>query len=55
MIVAEILQVFSDGGVGKGYWRYDFPAFLLGSAGAVLAFMAASINLITFCPPEMAG
>lgn len=30
MIVAEILQVYSDGGRGMNYWKYCFPAFLLG-------------------------
>ncbi|WVQ78052.1 hypothetical protein IAT38_000133 [Cryptococcus sp. DSM 104549] len=55
IIAAELLQVFSDGGHGSDYWRYCFPAFVLGSAGAVLTFFASAINLITYCPPEMAG
>ncbi|WVQ78044.1 hypothetical protein IAT38_000125 [Cryptococcus sp. DSM 104549] len=55
IIVAEILQIYSDGGHGSNYWRYCFPAFILGSAGAVLTYFTSSINLITYCPPEMAG
>ena len=55
MIVAEILQIYSDGGHGKDYWRYCFPAFLIGSVGAILLFVASTINLISYCPPEMAG
>ncbi|WRT67097.1 uncharacterized protein IL334_004063 [Kwoniella shivajii] len=55
IVVAEILQVFSNGGTGKDYWRFCFPAFVLGSGGAVLTYMASAINLITYCPPEMAG
>jgi hypothetical protein len=26
IIVAEILQIFSDGGAGMDYWKYCFPA-----------------------------
>ncbi|WVW83145.1 hypothetical protein I302_105163 [Kwoniella bestiolae CBS 10118] len=55
IIVAELLQVFSDGGAGKDYWKYCFPAFILGSAGAVVTYFASAINLIAYCPPEMAG
>ncbi|WVN85286.1 uncharacterized protein L203_100431 [Cryptococcus depauperatus CBS 7841] len=55
IVAAELLQVFSGGGHGKDYWRYCFPAFLLGSAGAVITFYASVINLISYCPPEMAG
>ncbi|KAK8869869.1 hypothetical protein IAR55_000437 [Kwoniella newhampshirensis] len=55
IMVAEILQIYSDGGHGKDYWKYCFPAFILGSAGAVMCYFAAAINLITYCPPEMAG
>ncbi|WWC61164.1 uncharacterized protein I303_103744 [Kwoniella dejecticola CBS 10117] len=55
IIAAELLQVFSDGGAGKDYWKYCFPAFILGSAGAVVTYFASAINLISYCPPEMAG
>ncbi|WVQ98675.1 hypothetical protein IAU59_005806 [Kwoniella sp. CBS 9459] len=55
IIIAELLQVFSDGGAGKDYWRFCFPAYILGSAGAVVTFFASAINLISYCPPEMAG
>jgi hypothetical protein len=70
IIAAEILQIYSDGGHGKDYWRYCFPALsessmlgasklaltpVLGSAGAMIAYFASAINLISYCPPEMAG
>ncbi|WWD15856.1 hypothetical protein CI109_100280 [Kwoniella shandongensis] len=55
IMVAEVLQVYSDGGHGKDYWRFCFPAYVIGSAGAVITFFASAINLITYCPPEMAG
>ncbi len=55
LIAAELLQIYSNGGAGTDYWRYCFPAFILGSAGAIITYFASSINLITYCPPEMAG
>lgn len=55
IIAAELLQIYSDGGHGYDYWRYLFPAYLLGSSGATLIYFASAINLITYCPPEMAG
>ena len=30
------------------YWKYCFPAFLLGSAGALICYFAAAINLIVY-------
>jgi hypothetical protein len=55
IIVAEVLQIYSDGGLHMDYWKYCFPAFILGSAGAMMSYFAAAINLIIYCPPEMAG
>ena len=56
MIVAEILQVYSNGGDGhKDYWRFCFPAYIIGSAAAIITFFASSINLITYTPPEYSG
>ncbi|ODO03412.1 efflux protein EncT [Cryptococcus wingfieldii CBS 7118] len=55
IIIAEILFIFSDGGHGMDYWRYLFPAFVLGSVGAVMSFFASAINLIQYCPPEYSG
>ena len=55
IMVAEVLQIYSGGGNGYDYWRFCFPAYILGSVGAVICFMASAINIITYCPPEMAG
>ena len=55
IIVAEILQIYSYGGAGMDYWRYCFPAFLIGSAGAVFTFFGSAINIVTYSPPEMSG
>ncbi|KAL1410473.1 hypothetical protein Q8F55_004484 [Vanrija albida] len=55
IMVANVLMYFSDGGTGMNYWKFVFPAFVLGSSGAVVMYMASGINLIAFCPPEMGG
>ncbi|KAL8283968.1 hypothetical protein RQP46_005081 [Phenoliferia psychrophenolica] len=55
IMIAEVLQVYSDGGSGMNYWKFCFPAFILGSAGAIMSIFASSINLIQSCPPEKAG
>lgn len=55
IMAAEVLMYFSDGGTGKNYWKFCFPAFVMGSAGAICMYMASGINLIAFCPPEMGG
>ncbi|WVQ71582.1 hypothetical protein IAR50_001122 [Cryptococcus sp. DSM 104548] len=55
IVAAELLQIFSNGGHGTDYWRYCFPAFVLGSAGALTAYVCTSVTLVTYCPPEMAG
>lgn len=55
IIVAEILQIYSDGGAGMDYWRYCFPAFVVGASGAVMVFYGSAINVVTYAPPEMSG
>ncbi|TYJ54109.1 hypothetical protein B9479_005205 [Cryptococcus floricola] len=55
IIIAEILQIKSNGGPGKDYWRYVFPASVIGSAGAMGVMFASSINFVQSCPPEAAG
>ncbi|KAK4693046.1 hypothetical protein P7C70_g9008, partial [Phenoliferia sp. Uapishka_3] len=54
IMIAEILVYFSNGGVGMDYWKFVFPGFLLGSAGAILTYFGSAINVIQNCPPEMA-
>lgn len=54
-MVAEILQIYSYGGQGYDYWRYLFPAYVLGSAGAMLCYFASAVNIVVFAPPEMSG
>ena len=39
--VGYILYIFSRGELGKdGYWRFLFPGLILGSGGAMAAFLA---------------
>ncbi|TYJ53578.1 hypothetical protein B9479_005783 [Cryptococcus floricola] len=55
IVIAEVLQIKSAGGPGQDYWRFVFPAFVLGSAGGMMVIFASQINLVQMCPPEMAG
>ncbi|WVQ88920.1 hypothetical protein IAS59_002662 [Cryptococcus gattii] len=55
VVAAEVLQIKSDGGQGKDYWRFLFPAFIIGSAGSMVLMFASSVNFVQMCPPEMAG
>ncbi|KIR55690.1 efflux protein EncT [Cryptococcus gattii Ru294] len=55
VVAAEVLQIKSDGGHGKDYWRFLFPAFIIGSAGSMVLMFASSVNFVQMCPPEMAG
>ncbi|WWC89219.1 uncharacterized protein L201_004137 [Kwoniella dendrophila CBS 6074] len=55
IIGAEVLQIFSEGGNGSDYWKFCFPSFIIGSFGAMLIYVACTINLITYGPPSMAG
>lgn len=55
VVAAEVLQIKSNGGHGKDYWRFLFPAFIIGSAGSMILMFASSVNFVQMCPPEMAG
>ncbi|TXT09246.1 hypothetical protein VHUM_02720 [Vanrija humicola] len=41
--------------VGKDYWRWLFPAFIIGSGGNAACFSAANVAVMVSSPPEMAG
>nr|XP_019046433.1 hypothetical protein I302_05182 [Kwoniella bestiolae CBS 10118]OCF25363.1 hypothetical protein I302_05182 [Kwoniella bestiolae CBS 10118] len=53
--IALILMVFSDGGEGNKYWRFVFPAFVLGGFGAMITHYTTAISIVTYSPPEGAG
>lgn len=35
-----LLIIFNDGKLGSDYWRWLFPAFLIGSGAAMISFLA---------------
>lgn len=47
-----LLIIFNDGKLGSDYWRWLFPAFLIGSGAAMISFLATKyvyLILIAFC------
>ncbi|KAG0704079.1 major facilitator superfamily domain-containing protein [Suillus ampliporus] len=53
-MIATILLALG-GGNPQGYWPYIFPAFTLGSAGAMLTYTHANIAIFQAAPSSMAG
>ena len=37
------------------YWRFAFPAFLIGTIGMQIVFSTASIAIFAYTPPDVAG
>lgn len=65
-MIAEVLQIYSCGGQGYDYWRYLFPAYIIGSAGAMIGeytlrrslitvYFGAAVSILVYSPPEMSG
>ena len=52
-IIATILFVFADR--PERYWPFIFPAFVLGSAGAMLTYTHTNIAIFRTSPSSMAG
>ncbi|OJT09253.1 Cephamycin export protein CmcT [Trametes pubescens] len=52
-IIATILLAFADG--PERYWPFIFPAFVLGSAGAMLTYTHTNIAIFRTSPTSMAG
>jgi MFS family permease len=51
----SMLLAFSNGGHGKDYWRFIFPAEIIGTAGAMIAFIGMNTALVQSFPLEFAG
>lgn len=51
--VATTLLPFAD--VPTTYWRFAFPAFLIGTVGMQIVFSTASIAIFAYTPPNVAG
>jgi hypothetical protein len=52
-IIATILLPFGDS--PSNYWRFDFPAFIIGSIAMMVVFLNSSIALFSYTPPAVAG
>lgn len=52
-VIATILLPFGDS--PAKYWRYDFPAFIIGSIGMMIIFANSSIAIFSYTPPHVAG
>ena len=43
--VGYILFIYSHMELGKnGYWRYDFPGFIVGSGSTMAAFLGVNVS-----------
>lgn len=54
-VVGYIIMTRPTYYVGTNYWRYLFPAFLIGSAGNMAAFTGTNVAIMTSVPAEMSG
>jgi hypothetical protein len=54
-LVALVLFTQASDLVGKGYWRWLFPGFIIGSGGMMAAFTGTNVGIMTSVPAEMAG
>ncbi|KAL1407902.1 hypothetical protein Q8F55_007338 [Vanrija albida] len=52
---AYVLMAQPDSYVGDNYWRWLFPAFIIGSGGNMACFSAVNVAIMVSSPPEMAG
>jgi MFS family permease len=52
-IIATVLLPFGDS--PSRYWRFDFPAFTLGTIGMMILFANSSIAIFSYTPPAVAG
>ncbi|WWC67475.1 uncharacterized protein I206_101383 [Kwoniella pini CBS 10737] len=54
--VSYLLMIFANHGeLGETYWRYLFPAFIIGSGAAMASFLGTNITVMTSVPPAMSG
>ncbi|EJD41438.1 hypothetical protein AURDEDRAFT_115503 [Auricularia subglabra TFB-10046 SS5] len=53
LIAGSALLPFT--GNPANYWKYDFPAFVIGSIGCALLFVNANVAIFFHTPPEIAG
>lgn len=54
-IIGYVLMTRPTTFVGSEYWRYLFPAFIIGSGGMMLVFTSINVGVMTTVPPEQSG
>ncbi|WVQ79735.1 hypothetical protein IAT38_001835 [Cryptococcus sp. DSM 104549] len=51
-----LLMIFSEGEIYHGeFWRWSFPAFVIGSGANMASFLGTNITVMTSVPPQMSG
>ncbi|ORY31645.1 major facilitator superfamily domain-containing protein [Naematelia encephala] len=50
-----LLLIFGEGNVHREYWRWYFPAYIIGSAAAAIAYLGMNIFLMSSVRPQEAG
>ncbi|KII83762.1 hypothetical protein PLICRDRAFT_119051 [Plicaturopsis crispa FD-325 SS-3] len=55
MVIATVLLAFADGSGMDTYFSFTFPAFIIGSAGAMLSYSHTNIAIFRTSPASMAG
>ncbi|WVN87505.1 uncharacterized protein L203_102687 [Cryptococcus depauperatus CBS 7841] len=51
-----LLLIYSEGEIyHNAYWKWLFPAFVVGSGAAMMSFLGTNITVMTSVPPEISG
>lgn len=54
--IGYVIIIYSHGDiVGLGYWRFVFPAFIVGQGVNMVLFLATNATILTSVPPEQSG
>lgn len=54
-LVALVLFIQSRTQLGIDYWRFLFPAYIIGSGGMMAVFTGTNVGIMTSVQPEMGG
>lgn len=54
-IIGHLLMTRPASYIGVEYWKFLFPAFVLGSGGVMAAFTATNVGVMTSVPAESSG
>jgi len=53
--VGYVLMSQSGTQIGRDYWRFLFPGFIIGSGGMMMVFTGTNVGVMTSVPPEISG